>query len=123
MEDDDKKGNRSSDEEEDGGVANKSQLTDREQVVQLLKGLAFCRNSVVSRKFARERVLDAAVAKLRAQTTVVERLKAELKTENDKLSVVRAFSQKSTAVYDSRLSAVQCVPPTIMRFGSMRGAR
>ncbi len=69
-------------------------------MVQLLKGLAFCRNSVVSRKFAGERARDA-VAKLCAQTTVVELLKATLKAEIDTLSVVRAFSLKSTAVYDS----------------------
>jgi hypothetical protein len=63
-------------------------------------GIEYNQNTAVSLKFASERVREAE-EKLKAQTKVVDRLKAQLKEETDALSWAKAFSLQSTAAYTS----------------------
>ncbi len=70
--DDEEDSNSSEEEEEeaDAGVAHGAQLTDPEQVVQLIKGIEYCHNTAMSQRFAGERARSAD-EKLQAQTRVV----------------------------------------------------
>ncbi len=51
-EDSDKSASGTEEVEEDKGVAHDAQLTNRDQVVQLIKGIKDCQNTAVSQKFA-----------------------------------------------------------------------
>jgi hypothetical protein len=83
-------------EEADAGVAHGAQITDTLQVVQLIKGIEYCHNIVVSQRLASERSL-LADGKLKQQASVVELLKKQVKEESETLSCLKAFSLKSTA--------------------------
>jgi hypothetical protein len=95
-EEDDDDNSSSSDEEEDQGFAHDGQLTDPAHIAQLIMGIEYCQNSMVSQKFATERALEAE-AQVKAQAKVCEALKAQLLEQTATLSRVTAFSLQSTA--------------------------
>jgi hypothetical protein len=71
-------------------------------------GIEYCQNTAASQQSARERTLEAD-AQVRAQTKVLDALKAQLLEETATLSQVTAFSLESAASGGHGRDLGQCV--------------